>query len=132
MQTVCLTCDEIVHQRDGDAEDADQQVADGQVKNEEVDYGAHVAVLYHDEADKHIPHHAQQEDEQVSQDVAGGHQQGVLVVRRDGHVAVENLQAVVQQRRALHFRLFSAQAALHHSVGGSHKVNAQQADSAKV
>lgn len=61
--TVCLTCDEVVHQCDGDAEDADQQVADGQVKNEEVDYGAHVAVLYHDEADQHIPHHAQQEDE---------------------------------------------------------------------
>lgn len=60
---LCLTCDEVVHQRDGDAEDADQQVADGQVKNEEVDNGAHVAVLDYDEADQHIPHHAQQEDE---------------------------------------------------------------------
>lgn len=97
--TVCLTCDEVVHQRDGDAEDSHQQVADSQVENEEVDDSAHVAVLHHDEADQHVPHHAQQEDEQVSQDVPGGHQQGVLVVWRDGHVAdvVENLHAVVLQ-----------------------------------
>lgn len=63
VRAVRLTCDEVVHQRDGDAEDAHQQVADGQVENEEVDYGAHVAVLNHDEADQHIPRHAQQEDE---------------------------------------------------------------------
>lgn len=94
----CLTCDEVVHQRGRDAEDAHQQVADGQVEDEEVDDGAHVTVLHHDEAHQDVSHHAQQEDEKVGQDVAGSHEEGVLVVGRDGDVGdiQEALQAGVQ------------------------------------
>ncbi|KAK0134970.1 hypothetical protein N1851_029214 [Merluccius polli] len=76
-----ITCDEVVHQCGGDAEDAHQQVADSQVEDEEVGDGVHAAVSQHDEAHQDISHHAQQKDEEVGQDVAGGDVQRVRVVR---------------------------------------------------
>ena len=83
---VTLTCDEVVHQRGGNAEDSYQQVADGQVEDEEVGDGAHATVPQHDEAHQDISHHAQQEDEEVGQDVARGDVQRVRVVREVGGV----------------------------------------------
>lgn len=59
------TCDEVVHQRGGDAEDAHQQVTDSQVEDEEVGNCPHVTVLNHNEAHQAITHHAWHEDEQV-------------------------------------------------------------------
>lgn len=57
-----------------------------------------MTVLHHDEAHQDVSHHAQQEDEKVGQDVAGGHEEGVLVVGRDGDVGDirQALQAGVQ------------------------------------
>lgn len=84
--TGALTCDEIVHQCCGDAEDAHQEVTDGQIEDEEVDDRPHVPVLHHDEAHQDVSHHAQQEDQKISQNKAGRHIQGVLVIRIVGDI----------------------------------------------
>lgn len=59
------TCDEVVHQRCRDAEDAHQEVTDCQVEDEEVDDWAHATVFQHNETHQDVAHHAQQEDEGV-------------------------------------------------------------------
>lgn len=81
-----LTCDEVVHQGGGHAEDAHQQVADGQVEEEHVGDRAHLAVLHHDEAHQHIANHTHEEDEGVGQDEHEGHRGGMLVVCQEGVV----------------------------------------------
>lgn len=79
-----LTRDEVVHKGGGHAEDAHQQVADGQVEDEHVGDGAHAPVLEHDEADQGVAHHAEEEDEHVGHNEHGGHWGGVLVVGGEG------------------------------------------------
>lgn len=81
-----LTSDEVVHERSGHAEDAHQQVADGQVEDEHVGDGAHVPVLEHDEADQGVAHHAEEEDEHVGHNEHGCHWGGVLVVGGEGEI----------------------------------------------
>lgn len=81
-----LTRDEVVHQGSGHAEDAHQQVADGQVEDEHVGDRPHLAVLHHDKAHQDVADHAHEEDESVGQDEHGGHGGGVLVVCREGVV----------------------------------------------
>lgn len=81
-----LTCDEIVHKGGRHAEDAHQQVTDGQVENEYVGDSAHVPVLEHDETDQGVAHHAEEEDEHVGHDEHGCHWGGVLVVGEEGEV----------------------------------------------
>lgn len=78
--TAPLTRDEVVHQGGGHAEDAHQQVADGQVEDEHVGDRPHLAVLHHDEAHQDVADHAHEEDEGVGQDEHGCHGGGVLVV----------------------------------------------------
>lgn len=60
-----LTCYDVVHQRRWHAKDANQQVTDGEVENEQVGDGAHVLAAQHDEAHHPVADHAHQEDEQV-------------------------------------------------------------------
>lgn len=75
-----LTSDEVVHKGGGHAENAHQQIADGQVENEHVGDSAHVPVPKHSEADQGVTHHAEEENEGVGHDEHGGHWRGVLVV----------------------------------------------------
>lgn len=89
------TCDEVVHQRSRDAEDAHQQVTDSQIEDEEVGDCPHVTVPHNNEAHQAITHHAQQEDEQVGQDEASSHREGVLVVREVGDVVGGGVVGVV-------------------------------------
>lgn len=81
-----LTSDEVVHKGGGHAEDAHQQVADGQVEDKHVGDSAHVPVLEHDEADQGIAHHAEEEDEYIGHNEHGSHRGGVLVVGGEGEV----------------------------------------------
>lgn len=81
-----LTCDEVVHQGGGHAEDAHQQVTDGQIEEEHVSDCAHLAVLHHDEAHQDVADHAHEEDEGVGQDEHEGHGGGMLVVCQEGVV----------------------------------------------
>lgn len=81
-----LTSDEVVHEGGGHAENAHQQVADGQVEDKHVGDGAHVPVLEHNEADQGVAHHAEEEDEHVGHNEHGSHQGGVLVVGGEGEV----------------------------------------------
>ena len=67
-----LTCDYVVDEGGGHAEDAHQHVADGQVEYEDVGDRAHVPTAQHDEAHDAVAHHAQQEDEQVGHGEHGG------------------------------------------------------------
>jgi len=60
-----LTCDDVVDERGGHAEEAHQHVADGQVEDEDVGDRAHVLAAQHDEAHDAVAHHAREEDEQV-------------------------------------------------------------------
>lgn len=89
-----LTRDEVVHQGGGHAEDAHQQVADGQVEDEHVGHRPHLAVLHHDEAHQDVADHAHEEDEGVGQDEDGGHRGGVLVVRREEGVVLLQEEAL--------------------------------------
>lgn len=68
-----LTSDEVVHKGGGHAEDAYQQVTDGQVEDEHVGDSAHVPVPKYGEADQGIAHHAQQEDEHIGHNEHGCH-----------------------------------------------------------
>lgn len=81
-----VTCDEVVHQCRGDAEDAHQKVTDSQIEDEEVGDCAHATILQYDETHQHISHYAQQEDEEVGQDVAGCHIQRVLIIGGKGNI----------------------------------------------
>lgn len=63
-----LTCNDVVNKSGWHAEDADQQVTDGQVENEEVGYSAHVFAPQDDEAHHSISHHTHEEDEEVGGD----------------------------------------------------------------
>lgn len=86
---VCaLTCYDVVHQRGWHAKDADQQVADGKVEDEEVGDGAHVLAAQHDEAHHTVAHHAHQEDEQVGDGEDGSHRGFVEVEINIGDVLV--------------------------------------------
>lgn len=75
-----LTCDEVVHQRCRNAEDPNQQITDCQVEDEQVCDCAHASVFQHNQTHQDVPHHTQEEDEGVSQKVAGGDIQRVLIV----------------------------------------------------
>lgn len=77
---VFLTCYEVVHQSCRDAEDAHQQVTDGQVEDEEVGDCAHATVFQYDETHQDVSHHTQQEDEEVGQNVDGSHIKRVLII----------------------------------------------------
>ena len=60
-----LTCYDIVHQRGWHAKNANQQVTDSEVENEQVGDCAHILAAQHDETHHPISHHAHQENEQV-------------------------------------------------------------------
>lgn len=65
LELCILTCYDVVHQRGWHAEDANQQVADGEVENKQVGDRAHVFAAQHDETHHPVAHHAHQENEQV-------------------------------------------------------------------
>lgn len=75
-----ITCDKVVHQSCRDAEDPHKQVADCQVKDEEVGHSAHASVFHYDQTHQDVTHHAQQKDEGICQDVAGSYINRVLIV----------------------------------------------------
>lgn len=81
-----LTCDEVVHQGGGHAEDAHQQVTDCQIEYEHVGDRPHLAVLHHNEAHQDVADHTHEEDEGVGQDEHCSHRGGMLVVRQEGVV----------------------------------------------
>lgn len=63
----------VVHQRRRHAEDANQQVTDGEVEDEQVGDGAHIFAAQHHEAHHAVAHHAHQENEQVGDGEDGSH-----------------------------------------------------------
>lgn len=69
-----LTRDDVVHQCCGHAKDANQQVTDGQVENEEIGDRTHVLAPQHDKAHNSISHHAHNKDEEVGYNEDSRHQ----------------------------------------------------------
>lgn len=63
----------VVHERRRHAEDANQQVADGEVEDEQIGDGAHIFAAQHHEAHHAVAHHAHEENEQVGDGEDGGH-----------------------------------------------------------
>ncbi len=92
-----ITCDEVIHQCCRDAEDAHQQVTDSQVEDEEVSDCAHTTIFQYDETHQDVSHHAQQEDEEIGQNVACSHVQRVLIIGEKGNVGdvCNDIQACV-------------------------------------
>lgn len=73
-EKVCsLTRDYVVHQRCWHAEDANQQVANGEVEDEQVGDRAHVFAAQDDETHHAVAQHAHQENEEVGDGEDGGH-----------------------------------------------------------
>lgn len=60
-----LTCYDVVQQCRWHAEDANQQVADCEVENEQIGDRAHVFAAHHDETHHTISNHAHQENKEV-------------------------------------------------------------------
>lgn len=59
------TCYDVVHQRGRHAKNADQQVTDGEIEDEQIGDGAHVPAAQHDEAHHSVSHHAHHKDQKV-------------------------------------------------------------------
>lgn len=78
-----LTCDDVVQEGGGHAEDPHQEVAHGQVQDEQVGDRPHVSAPQDDEAHDSVAHHAHEEDEQVGHDEDGG---GGRLVQVESHV----------------------------------------------
>ena len=104
-----LTCYDVVHQRRWHAKDANQQVTDGEIEDEQVGDGAHVLAAQHDEAHHPVADHAHQEDEQVGRGEHCGH--GGLV-----EVEVNICDVLVGQRVFLQSRVIRGGQALPRSV----------------
>lgn len=66
---------ERAHQRKGHAEDAEEQVGDGQIQQEHIRYRAHPLVLHQRQDDERVPDHRQQEDYRVKRDLHFAHGQ---------------------------------------------------------
>lgn len=87
-----VTCDDVIQEGGGHAEDPHQEVAHGEVQDEQVGDGPHVFAPQHDEADDSVSHHAHQEDQQVGDDEDG---------RRGRLVQVKSHVGDVPRRAAL-------------------------------
>lgn len=83
-----LTCYNVVYQRGWHAEDANQQVADGEVENKQVGDCAHVFAAQHDETHHPVAQHAHQENEQVGDGEDCSHRGFVEVEVNIGDVQV--------------------------------------------
>lgn len=59
------TCYDVVHKCGWHAEDANQQVTDGEVENKQIGDGSHVPAAQHDETHHTIAYHAHHKVEQV-------------------------------------------------------------------
>lgn len=66
-----LTCDYVVEESRGHAENPNQEVAHGQVQDEQVGDSPHVFAPQHNETHHSVAHHANQEDQQVGHDEDG-------------------------------------------------------------
>lgn len=62
---ITVTCYNVVHKRGWHAENANQQVTDGEIKNKQISDRAHAPAEQHNEAHHPIARHARHEDEQV-------------------------------------------------------------------
>jgi len=78
------TCDDVVDEGDGHAEQRHQQVRSRQVEDEEVGDGVQVVVLGYDHADECVADHAQHEAQRVAHDEHQGDERALLVGREVG------------------------------------------------
>lgn len=95
-----LTWDKAVNQCGGHTEDAHQQITNGQVQDEEINGWTHVAVLDDHQADESVPHHTQQQHEQVGEDVAPS---WAYVIWQEHAVVRSEVGRVVIQGHLVHF-----------------------------
>lgn len=69
--TVLLTCNYVVKESGGHAENPNQEVTHSKVQDEQVGDSPHVFAPQHDEAHHSVSHHAHEEDQQVGHDEDG-------------------------------------------------------------
>lgn len=83
------TCNDVVQEGGGHAEEPHQQVTDSQVQDEQVGDRAHVLAPQDDETNPPVAHHAEEEDEEVGGDEDSGHRRLVEVEVHVGDIAFQ-------------------------------------------
>lgn len=81
------TCNDVVQQGGGHAEDAHQQIADSQVQDEKVRDRAHVFLPQDDKANHTVAHHTEEEDQEVRDDEDSCHGRLMKVEVHVGDIA---------------------------------------------